>query len=66
MKTQRMKKAGTLQTGCLIVFCCASLLGTVAFTAGLYWITGMNAALMAVTFYLYQVNSRIIEQELQR
>lgn len=66
MKTPRMQKAGALQTGCLVVFCCAAMLGTAAFTTGLYWITGMNAALMAVAFYLYQVNSRIIEQELRR
>lgn len=64
--TERLRKAGTLQTFTMIVFMAAACMGGVSLMLGSYVFAAINGVLMVINFALYQQQSAIIKDELSR
>lgn len=55
-----LRKWGWIQTGAMVVFCLAALVGGYAFIIGSYAFAAINGALMVANFALYQTASKEI------
>jgi hypothetical protein len=63
-RSKIIARAGMLQTGSMIVFCLAALVGVFAIIQGRYDLAVVNGVLMLANFALYQMQSTIIRANL--